>query len=141
MTYLTEVCTLLEMSVSHWLNARQSKAETGSWKSRETHQCQQANMNYVRLCLCDDLNHFLQSVSLKRIGADGAGAISVEEGLHINHEGSFSLQGDHVEALPAEVVSRYERSRLTFAESPSSTGENEVVVQHKQDSQRETRWG
>lgn len=69
-----------------------------------------------------DLKYLLQPVVLMRVGAEGTGAIWTEKRLHINYVGSFTLQGDHVIALPRQSVSWYKGSGLTLAEGPSLTG-------------------
>lgn len=69
-------------------------------------------------------NHLLQLVALQRVGAQGASASRVQAGRHVNHEGSPPLQGDHVEALPHQVVSRNEGGQLTLAGAPDPTGED-----------------
>lgn len=69
-------------------------------------------------------NHLLQLVALQGVGAQGAGASRAHVGLHVNHEGSLPLQGDHVKALPHQVVARNERGRVTLAGVPNPTGED-----------------
>lgn len=91
-----------------------------------------------KLCLClVDVKYFLQFVALLAIAAEGAGAIWSEESLHINHVGSFSLQGDHIETLPHQVVSWYKGSGLALTAGPSHTGKNRGVVECKQKTQIE----
>ena len=86
------------------------------------------------MCFCfSDLNYFLQLVALKGVGAESTGSIWREVGLHVNHVGSFSLQGDHIKALSHQVVAWHKRSRLTLAAVPNPKGENRAVVRKKEE--------
>ena len=86
--------------------------------------------------------YFLQGVALKRVGAESTGVSLGEVSPHVNHVGAFTLQGDHVKALPNQVVARYKFSRLTLAEVSDSTGENSGGVRQKEEeTQVEVRWG
>ena len=80
-----------------------------------------------------DLNYFLQHVALKGVGAESTGVAWSEVGLHVNHVGSFSLQGDHIKALSHQIVARYKRSRLTLTAVPNLTGENKGVVREEEE--------
>lgn len=87
-------------------------------------------------------NYLLQPVALKRVGAESTGAAWSEVGPHINHVGSFTLQGDHVKALPHQVVAWYKGSGLALAVVPDPTGENKGVVRQKEEeTQVEKGWG
>lgn len=70
------------------------------------------------------VNDLLQLVALQRVGAEGAGTRRAQVALHVNQVGSFPLQGDHVKALPHQVVSRYEGGRLTLTGVPSQAGQD-----------------
>ena len=74
------------------------------------------------------INYFLQLVVLKRVGAESTGASWGQVGPHVHHIGSFPLQGDHIKALPHQVVARYGGSRLTLDVVPNPTGEGRRVV-------------
>lgn len=88
------------------------------------------------------MNYFLQPVAFKRVGAEYTGAGWGEESLHINHVGSFMPQGDHIEALPQQVVSWYKGSGQTLVVVPDLIGENRGVVgQKEQETQVETGRG
>lgn len=84
-------------------------------------------------------NYLLQLVALQSVGAEGAGTCWAQVGLHINHVGSPPLQGDHVEALPHQVVSRDEGGRLTLTGVASQTGEDGSET--KEEEEEEESWG
>lgn len=71
---------------------------------------------------------------MQRVGAEGAGTSWAQVGLHVNRVGSFPLQGDHVKALPHQVVSRYEGGRLTLTGFPSHTGEDGSEAKEEEES-------
>lgn len=91
---------------------------------------------------CVLICYFLQLISLKRIGAEGAGVIWGEVGPHVNQVGSFSLQGDHIEALAHQVVAWYEGCRPALAAAPSLTGQNRggEVWEKEEEAQGERGW-
>lgn len=70
--------------------------------------------------------YFLQLIALKWVGAQSTGAIWREIGLHVNGVGSFMLQGDHIEALPHQVVSWHKGSGIALAGVPSLTAQNRI---------------
>lgn len=79
---------------------------------------------------------------MKRVGAESTGAGFGEVSPHVNQVGALTLQGDHVKALPHQVVARYKFSRLTLAEVSDSTGENSGGVRQKEEeTQVEEGWG
>lgn len=53
------------------------------------------------------MNYFLQPVALKTVGAESTGASFVEVSLRVYQVGSFMLKGDHINALPSQVVAWY----------------------------------
>lgn len=86
-------------------------------------------------------NHLLQLVALQGVGAQGAGASRAHVGLHVNHEGSLPLQGDHVKALPHQVVARNERGRVTLAGVPNPTGEDGGEAKEEESGGRDGEHG
>ena len=81
---------------------------------------------------------------MKRVGVDSTGAFLVLVSSHVDHVGSFPLQGDHIKTLPCQVVAWYEGSGVTFALVPRHTGETAnrgVARQKEQETQVENGWG
>ena len=79
---------------------------------------------------------------MKRVGAESTAAIFSEVSPHVNQVGSFMLQGDHVKALPNQVVARYKFSRLTLTEVSDSAGENRMrSTTEEEETQVEVGWG
>lgn len=89
----------------------------------------------------DSSAHLLQLVALQGVGAQGAGATRAQVGLHVNHIGSLPLQGDHVKALPHQVVARNEWGRLTLAGVPNSTGEDGGEAKEEESGGRDGEHG
>lgn len=77
---------------------------------------------------------------MKRVGAECTGVIFVEVVLHINHVGAFTLQGDHVKALPHQVVSWYEGCGLALAGVPHQTGENKGLREEDAQALKQEGW-
>lgn len=86
-------------------------------------------------------NHLLQFVALQRVGAQGAGASRAQVGLHVNHVGPLPLQGDHVKALPHQVVARNEGGRLTLVGVPNPTGEDGGEAKEEESGARDGEHG
>lgn len=80
-------------------------------------------------------------MALQGVGAQGAGASRAQVGLHVDHVGSLPLQGDHVKALPHQVVARNEGGRLTLAGVPNPTGQDGGEAEEEESGGRDGEHG